>query len=241
MVVVLVVAMLPARTVARAAADIDGLVLLGVRGAWWNGQAHVVYHGFEAGRFAWTLRPSRLLVGELRVDWRLSHASRNLSGSAALGLAGRELAVAGVLDAASVNQVLGPYDMNVNGTFDVSDLWLRTGREPGAGGAVRWTGGRTVYRLSGRTYDVEMPVMFGRLAAVAGATERADGRNSETPKDFVLSVFDEHDTALVTARLAADGWLHIGVTRRFTVLADNPWPGTSADDAVVVTVSEQVL
>lgn len=235
-VAVFFVALVPARALTRLTAGIDGLVLLGVGGAWWRGHAQVVYSGFEAGRFAWTLRPARLLVGELRVDWRLDHPSHNLTGSARRGFGGDELVVAGTIDATSVNPFLAPYDIALGGTFDVADVRLQLGQTLAAGGDARWTGGRTVYRLSGRTYNVNMPAMYGRLGVAARTDE-----HGEASKELLLDAFDDDGTVLVSARLAADGWLHIGVTRRFTALAGNPWPGTSADDVVVVTVAEQVF
>lgn len=233
--VVFLLALIPSRAVAPLAERVDGLRLLAATGRWWKGEADLVYRGFAAGRLAWTLAPAAVLDGRLGVDWRLRHADHDLSGSAAAGMDSVALAVIGRMEAATVNRALAFYRMQLDGHFVVDTAaapdGLVLGYDEGqlaAGGVLRWSGGRTVYRLSGQSYQAQMPPMVARLAMEAGQPVlRAYAEDVEKP--------------LLSARLDAEGWLHVSMSRRFAALAGNPWPGSGDADAVVLTVQEKVL
>ena len=232
--VAFLVALTPSRAVVPALERMDELRLLGATGRWWKGEADVVYRGFAAGRLAWVVDPLALFAGGLGAKWRLRHANHDLAGSALVGFDGFALSVAGAMDAKTVNEVLAYYHIHLGGQFTVDagdapkGLSLRyADGEPAAAGTLRWSGGRTTYRLSGQSYETQMPPMLARMATQAG--------------EPVLRVYlEEVEKPVLVARLNADGWLHVGISRRFAALAGNPWPIAGDPDAVVVTVQEKV-
>ncbi len=233
--VVFLLALIPARAVAPLAERVDGLRFLGATGVWWNGQADVVVRGFAAGRLTWMLAPTALLDGRLGVNWRLRHANHDLSGSAAAGMDSFAATVTGRMEAATVNEALSFYRMHLGGRFVVDTAGAPRGLalsyadgELATAGVLRWSGGRTDYELAGQSYQAQMPPMAARLATEAGGP--------------VLRAYMEGVAKpLLSARLDAEGWLHVGMSRRFAELAGNPWPGSGDADAVVLTVQEKVL
>lgn len=236
------VALLPAGLLARAVEDAQGVALRDVDGTVWRGAAGLTVQGEDLGRAQWRLDPSALLAGALGITWRLRHENFRFAGAARRGSRAFSASASGVLNAAALGRVLGKYHIRLGGDFTFDRLALRVVPQGGeapdhwhAEGDLRWSGGRTTYRLSGQSYDVEFPPLDAELRTTADSVR--------------LQAFLQPDGAgrgqsrrkpLLEARLDGDGWLHVSVTRRFTRLAGKPWPGVGEDD-VVVTVSEQLL
>ena len=221
---------MPARAVKLVTDRVDGVALSVVAGRVWKGEADIAYEGRDIGRLGWSLKFPALLAAELAIDWRLSHPDFSMTGTVAQGPGAVSFAATGAVDSSAVNRFLGEYYIALEGVFDIDDFAVRIegGDAAVATGQLRWTGGRTVYRLSGRTHDVELPGMVGTLASVDG--------------EPVLEATSADDHArLLHARLDRAGWVHIGVTARLANLAGNPWPGADNDDDVVVTVSERLF
>ena len=221
------VALIPARAIKLAADRIDGLVLGSAEGRLLRGDADLAYRGQDLGRLTWSVQPAAFLDLRLGTDWQIAHADYTVSGTAAVGPGVTEFGATGLIHAVAVNRFLSQYHISLDGMFEIDGLDLRLDDdEISADGKLRWSGGHTVYRVAGETHDVELPGMVAVLAS------EADGP--------VLEVVTADDALkLMNARLDPEGWVHIGVTARLTTLAGNPWHGDT-DDAVVVTVSERL-
>lgn len=222
------VALMPARAIKLATDRVDGLALGSAEGRLFSGEAELVYRGQELGRLAWSLQPGDLLDFQLGTDWKLQHRDYTVSGTAAAGIGTTELAATGIIDALAVNRFLAQYHISLDGMFEVDDIRVHVAAgEIAAEGRLRWSGGRAVYRLSGATHDVQLPGMVGTLASAA-----------DQPELEVVTA--DESLPLLNIRLDAEGWAHIGVTARLTSLAGNPWREGDNQDAVVVTVSERL-
>ena len=219
--------LLPARAVTLATDSIEDVALLDLRGTLWHGEADVVYRGIDAGRVFWDFDWLALASARLGVYWRLDRSGHSLAGRFERGIGAAALTVAGSVDAAVANPLLDNYDIHVGGTLFVDALSID--RDDGAttlAGQLRWTGGRTTYRLGGQSYDVDLPPMVASLAMQQG--------------EAVLDAhMQEERVPLIKARLR-EGWVEVGITKRFTLLAGKPWPGNAAPDAVVLTVEREL-
>jgi len=223
------VAMMPARAVKLATDRVDGLELRTAEGRLFSGEADVAYRGHDLGRVVWSVLPGMLLDMQLGMDWQIAHRDYTVSGTAAVGAGAAEVAATGIIDALAVNRFLSQYHISLDGMFEVDNVDVRFDSAGiGADGRLRWSGGRALYRLSGETHDVELPGMVGTLGVMAGQP--------------VLEVVTADDLLrLLSIRLDAEGWAHIDVTARLTSLAGTPWQGEDGEDAVVVTVSEHLI
>lgn len=219
----------PASVARLATGRLDGLAMRTVGGTLWDGHANLAYRGQRIGNLEWTFMPLAVLSGEVRVRWRLADADTDLSGIAAQGLGHRSVNAAGRVGAPAVNRVLGRYEIAIDGDFEVTDIGVVSGGSTRASGAIAWSGGRTIYRLSGQNYDTVLPAMVAEVRTVDG----------EHTLDARLA--DDSAAPLVQARLRPSGWIEIGLTRRFTALAGKPWPIPGDEDAVVLTVEEQLF
>lgn len=238
---VFLVAMLPASLLAREFESAQGVALRDVEGTVWRGGAGIAVQGEDLGRVQWRFAPSALLAGALGISWRLRHEGFRFAGEARRGVRAISVSATGVLGAAALGGVLGKYHIHLGGDFTFDRFALRVVLQDGeapahwhAEGDLRWSGGRSTYRLSGLRYDVEFPPLDAELRTTADGMRLQAflrPRNEERPQ--------ARQAPLLEARLDGEGWLHISVTRRFTRLAGKPWPGVGEDD-VVVTVSEQL-
>lgn len=216
------IALAPARAFLAAAPP-----FVDVRGPWWRGDAGVSRDGERVGRFSWTLDPLALFAAQAAAHWRFDGAGRGLAGRVARGFDDFNLDAAGEVAAATVNRVASGYGIALAGTFTISELRFRNDAgSVSANGQLRWSGGATTYALGGHTRAVDLPAMTATLASQGDAA--------------VLEVRSAAaDLPLLDARLQADGWLRIRLTKRFLALAGNPWPGTAAPDDFVFAVAER--
>lgn len=221
--------LMPASVARLATGRVEGLAMRAVGGTLWDGQASLAYRGERIGTLEWTLVPRGVLDGEVRVRWRLSDLDLDLSGIAARGFGHALLNVSGHVGAAPANRILGRYDIAIDGDFEATDVALASDESVRASGAMVWSGGRTFYRLSGQNYDTALPAMVAEVRTVDG----------EHTLDVKLA--DDSAAPLIRARLKSTGWIEVGLTRRFTTLAGKPWPIPGDDDAVVLTVEEQLF
>ena len=219
--------LLPARAVTIATNRIDGVALLGIGGTLWQGEADVLYRGIEAGRLAWRMDWPALFRARLGAYWRLERGDHGVAGRAECGFDSAALTLAGSVDAADANALLDNYDIAIGGTLFVDELSVRTAGDVFAlAGQLRWSGGRTNYRLAGQSHDVELPPMTASLATRQGEVA-LDARHAQ------------NDMPLLEGRLR-DSWVEVGITKRFTQLAGMPWPGGAADHAVVLRVEREL-
>ena len=230
-------ALLPASVLTRAAEGASAATLRDATGTVWSGSAELAVQGEDLGRLQWRFAPAALLSGAAGVNWRLRHADFRFAGHLRYGFGGASASTSGTLGAQALRNTLAKYYIRLGGDFAFERLDLRVapGADDGtaawrAEGELRWSGGRTTYRLSGQSYDVEFPPLWGELRTTAeGIHLRAFARQGAG------------EAPLLTARLDGEGWLHVGVTRRFTRLAGKPWPGSGGEDGMVVTVAERWL
>ncbi len=223
------IALMPARAVKLATDRVDGLTIGRAEGRLFRGEADVAYRGQDLGRATWSMLPGMLLDRQFGTDWRIAHPDYTVSGRAAVGAGTAEFAATGIIAALAVNRFLAQYHISLTGVFEVDYLDVRLDDDGiAAAGTLRWSGGRTVYRLSGETRDVELPAMVGTLLSEAG-------------QPVLEVVTADGSLRLLGIRLTADGWAHIDVTARLTSIAGVPWRSEGGVDAVVVTVSERLF
>ena len=161
---VLGIALMPARAVKLATDRVDGLTIGAAEGRLFSGEADVAYRGQDLGRVAWSVLPGTFLDFQLGTEWRIVHRDYTVSGNAAVGAGAAEFAATGIIDALAVNRFLAQYHISLGGMFEVDDLYARLDSAGvAADGKLRWSGGRALYRLSGETHDVELPAMVGTL------------------------------------------------------------------------------
>lgn len=229
--VVCLVLFAPAAPIRAGLQRIPGLLAGSPSGSMWNGSAEITYHGARLGRLSWSYRPQDLL--RLRVGYRyaLDGPFQRLEGVASLSATASTASVAGSVDATLLTDLLARYDISIGGEFNIpSALEVEAPHNgpPRATGELRWSGGPVQYRLSNVTHNITLPELVAYVETPAtGPSATVYARNDDTP--------------LLLASIQPDGWVSIGVTRRFTELVGQPWVGTQSPQTVVMEVQEKLF
>ena len=100
------VALMPARSVRLATDHVDGLVLVTAEGWLFSGEADLAYRGEDLGRMTWSVRPGALLAFQWGTDWKVVHPDYTVSGTSAVGVGATEFAATGIINALAVNRFL---------------------------------------------------------------------------------------------------------------------------------------
>ena len=80
-------------------------------------------------------------------------------------------------------------------------------------GQIDWSGGLVRYTLAGVLYEVQLPPLTAYL-------------DQNTENDPIATVYTQGgSTPLIMATLGKDGFAKVGMTKLFTKLLNNPWPG----------------
>jgi Type II secretion system (T2SS), protein N len=229
--VALLVFLAPASLVKKALESIPGITFSDVRGTLWSGSGQLAANGHSLGQLTYRFKPIELVLLRAAYDAHLQSESVDLSATVSATLNAALADLHGRLDAAALRELLQRYDMVIGGAFETQGLnvvqrW--NAALPNVKGELRWSGAPVSYRLGNVTHRTVLPPLSGFIDSRAGKPE--------------MTAYEaDHDTPLMFARVAEDGWVTIGITKRFTQLLGQPWTGSDADHAVVLEVQEQLF
>jgi len=212
----------------RAVLDDQAVIgLTDLEGTLWNGRARLIAEGGELALLRWQLQPGALFTARLNYQLEVLGVDLELGGEFDKGFGHSSVLLTGKLGSAAINRRLAPYDIAVEGDFDVRSAQIRfEGNRPvAADGEIHWGGGPVRYVLSGRASSSMLPPLTAYLGPGPEAVVfPADGQ-----------------TPLLTAKLLDNGFAKVGVTKFFTTMLGSPWPGGDPDHAVVLEVEEQLF
>jgi hypothetical protein len=213
------------------ARQLPGASLTETRGTVWSGSTRIGYDTATLGRLHWQFRPASLLTARVVYDGTFEAGEDRIDARLYAGVFSVDLELAGTLSAVHIDPLLARYDISLPGTLRVDQLRIHQSRHaalPFVRGEVKWSGGDVHYRLGSSGYDARLPPMIAFIDSSAGQPEMS-----------VYAVEDE--TPLMLARMADDGWITIGVTKRLTQMTGQPWHGDQPEHAVVVEVQEKLF
>ena len=221
----------PASLVRIALRDAPQITLASPTGTLWRGFGELGIAGTQLGRVTWSFAPSALLNGDLGFDITVSGEHIELGGRTTASFRTAHAMLDGKLDTALLNDLFSRYDIRIPGTIAVEHLDLAAtygARLPDVRGELKWSGGEVSYRLSGRDHRVALPPLVGFIDS-----------SSSQPEISVYQVDDK--MPLMLAKVARDGMATVGITKQFTKMLGEPWPGGEPDHAVVLEVGEKLF
>lgn len=231
--VIAAIAAAPAGIVDRLVSQSGTAELTHSRGSLWRGQADLLIENNHLGQVNWDFDVSSMFKLQPTYQWTLTQANWTLAGMAGAGFTEAEFNVSGEIDAQAVNQWLAPYDIVTSGTFTVLPTRVllphNTAVPSDFAGQVNWTGGLVRYTLSGLLGEATLPPLVAYL----------DLNDNDEPQAIVFAQNDQ--TPLLIASLSRNGFAKVGISKRFTRLLNNPWPGSDPDHHIVVQVEEKVF
>ena len=205
-------------------------------GTIWSGGGDLQLHGKPLGAVEWHFDPARLAQPALAYNWKLFAEETHVHGNFAAGLGAARLAAEGGFDAGLVNPWLDAYGLRLSGQFLLSEAVaaFADGRVQSAAGHLEWSGGRVQYQLGGAWLGAKLPPL-------AGSVQFASPNGAETPRLDAQVLTLEEALPLIQVESADGGYVKISVTRRLMKMANVPWLGEGADDAVALTLEEKLF
>ena len=228
LVAVFAVAFAPAGLTRLALDQVNNVNLLEPAGTLWDGQGQLSVNGQTLGKLTWDLQVVTILSGALGYDFTLVGEDLDLHGNVRADWDQTYAVTAnGRVGEAFINQLMAPYEMMISGDLNLNASTIEVaGRIPkAAGGTVTWDGGLVQYSLSGRKSATELPAMVAELGS--GPEALVHELHSESP--------------LIIAELQSNGFAKVGLTKRLTILLNNPWPGAAQANDVILEVEEKVF
>lgn len=211
-----------------------GVSLSAPLGTIWSGGGDLQLHGQPLGAVEWYFDPTKLPA--LAYNWKLFAEETHVHGNFAVGFGSAKLAAEGGFDAGLVNPWLNPYSLRLSGQFLLSEAAaaFAEGRIQSVAGRLEWSGGRVQYQLGGAWLGAKLPPL-------AGSVQFASPNGAETPRLDAQVLTVEEALPLIQVESAAGGYVKISVTRRLMKMANVPWLGEGADDAVALTLEEKLF
>jgi Type II secretion system (T2SS), protein N len=223
-------ALAPASLLRFAVRDAQPLTLGALTGTVWHGSGDLGFDGTPLGRLNWSFAPGLLLNGQMGFVVDLHCDGLDAAGTVGAAPTAATAQLHGTIDAALLKEPLARYAIEVPGSLAVDDLDVthRYGDKlPTLHGNLKWSGGTINYRMSGQNQRVKLPPLAGLL--------------DETGGQPTLTVSEIGGTTpLLIGHLTEDGVASLGITKQFTKMLGQPWPGSEPDHAVVLEVGEKL-
>ena len=207
--------------------------LTDTRGTLWQGQANLLINQQPLGVVTWDFAATSLLQLAPRYLWALDGSGKQLNGSAAVSFNTLQADVQGSIDNSAINPLLSTYNIYIAGQLELqpsrTTLLTGSGQVTALDGQIDWSGGLVRYTLSGILRETTLPPLSAFL------------QMSDQGMPQAIGYVTGEQTPLMIATLGDNGFAKVGITKLFTKLVDNPWPGSDPDHAVVIEVEEQIF
>lgn len=229
-VVVILVVMIPARAYSMILENY-GTYLLATKGTIWYGSGEVSAAGKNIGRLEWSLQPKRVFAGKLAYRVSMQNQNIRLSGILNRGFTYTEFHGSTTLAQSLVNTILLPYEIQVQGEFEIKELSVRVNDKRQVKvltGNIVWEGGTSRYRTNNETRIFEMPAVTGKL--------------SQEENTAVLNTLDqERNIPLVNVRFQPEsGLFEVALTQHMLELSKMPFESAADTSEIVVEVSREL-
>lgn len=230
---VFAVSFAPAGLLDRVISSSTEADLVEPQGTVWQGRGQLVVGGVSLGNVVWDFVGTSLLRATPTYAWSLTQPAWQLQGTAGIGFSNAQLSAAGLIQASATNTWLRAYDISLNGDFSIAPTEAtfnhRNRQITAVDGELNWSGGTVRYTLSGVLREATLPPLTAIL----------DMNNDDLPEAVVFA--EGQQTPLLIATLGRDGFAKVGITKLFTKLLNNPWPGSDPDHVVVLQVEEKII
>ena len=220
----------PASAVRRFIPPDSPVTLTNLEGTLWNGSAQIFLNAEDVGLAKWVWRSGDLTELMVGYDWSLTRDGLSLNGVLASNGNEASVTATGLVADHIINSYLQPYDLTISGDLSLENVQAEVvDRQLNSiEGLLTWEGGATRYQLASRHYQAIVPPLVGTLGLIDNHP--------------ALTVIREGgEITLIRAELLPTGYAKLGITKRFTQLLGNPWPGRDPDHKVVLEVEEQIF
>ena len=203
-------------------------------GTLWQGSGTISLNGFIDSDLSWSIPLQDILTLNPKVLWTIEGVGLNLKGESIVYPEVKTIAK-GQINSTLLNNVFAPYDVFLDGDLLIKTISITNNIEENfmiksLTGDLQWTGGPISYVLSQTPITVISPFFQLNLSDQTGGLIHA---TLDSPT---------HGYHLLIATLnPTKGILKMQVSKGFTKIFGNEWPGSASDNQIVLELEERIF
>ena len=210
------------------------ITLQNTSGTLWDGSGRISNNAIREVNISWSIPIFDILLLSPSVIWKLDNSDSVLQGNSSISDKNITPDLAGTIGSVFLNRIFSEYDVRLDGSLSVEGLSVVTDLSKSFSinqldGLAIWTGGEVTYMLAKSPVTIMSPVfeleLFNKTPSIIGA--RLNSPNYSFP--------------LLLASLTERGNLSVKVTKAFTEIFGNKWPGQESEENIVLELEEYIF
>ena len=210
------------------------ITLLNTSGTLWNGNGRISNNAIREVNISWSIPIFDILVLSPSVIWKLDKNDSELQGKSSISHKKMTTDLSGKIGPVLLNRIFSEYDVRLDGSLSVEGLSVVTDLSKSFSinqldGLAIWTGGEVTYMLAKSPVTIMSPVfeleLFNKTPSIIDARLNSPG----------------YSFPLLLASLTERGNLSVKVTKAFTEIFGNKWPGQESEENIVLELEEYIF
>ena len=210
------------------------ITILNTSGTLWDGSGRIRNNTIREVNISWSIPIFDILLLSPSVIWTLDNNDSVLQGKSLISDKKIITDLSGTIGSVFLNRIFYEYDVRLDGSLSVEDLFMVTDLSKNFSinqldGLAIWTGGEVTYMIAKSPVTIMSPVFALELFKKTPST--IDARLNSPDYGFPL----------LLASLTERGNLNVKVTKAFTKIFGNKWPGKEAEANFVLELEEYIF
>ena len=210
------------------------ITLLNTSGTLWDGSGRVSNNAIREVNISWSIPIFDILLLSPSVIWKLDVNDSVLQGKSSISDKKINTDLSGTIGSVFLNRIFSEYDVRLDGSLRVEGLSMTTDPSNSFSinqleGLAIWAGGEVTYMLAKSPVTIMSPVfeleLFNKKPSIIEA--RLNSPSYSFP--------------LLLASLTEKGNLNVKVTKAFTEIFGNKWPGQDSEENIVLELEEYIF
>ena len=210
------------------------ITILNTSGTLWDGSGRIRNNTIREVNISWSIPFFDILLLSPSVIWTLDNNDSVLQGKSLISDKKIITGLSGSIGSVFLNRIFYEYDVRLDGSLSDEDLYMVTDLSKNFSinqldGLAIWTGGEVTYMIAKSPVTIMSPVFALELFNKTPST--IDARLNSPDYSFPL----------LLASLTERGNLNVKVTKAFTEIFGNKWPGKESEEYIVLELEEIVF
>ena len=210
------------------------ITLLNTSGTLWDGSGRIRNNAIRELNISWSIPIFDILLLNPSVIWKLDVNDSVLQGKSSISDKKINTDLSGTIGSVFLNRIFSEYDVRLDGSLRVEGLSMTTDPSKSFSinqldGLAIWAGGEVTYMLAKSPVTIMSPVfeleLFNKKPSIIEA--RLNSPSYSFP--------------LLLASLTEKGNLNVKVTKAFTEIFGNKWPGQDSEENIVLELEEYIF
>ena len=234
--VILTIWRMPASLVARFLESNSHIpiTILNTSGTLWDGSGRIRNNTIREVNISWSIPFFDILLLSPSVIWKLDNSDSVLQGKSSISDKKITTVLSGTIGSVFLNRIFTEYDVRLDGSLSVEGISVVTDLSKSflisqLDGLAIWSGGEVTYMLAKLPVTIMSPVfeleLFNKTPSIIDARINSPG----------------YSFPLLLASLTERGNLSVKVTKAFTEIFGNKWPGQESEENIVLELEEYIF